>query len=207
MPRVPDRPSGPAKAGGRLRFLRAFARAPLRTGAIAPSSAALTAAMCAPLPAGDPVVVELGPGTGVFTAGIQRRLAGRGRHLAIELDPGFAGDLTRRFPAVDIVCADAVRLPAILADRGLTGVDAVVSGLPWAAFAGGELVDVIAAALAPDGVHVQFTYSWTRWAAPARRRLAQARAVFAQVEVGPVVWRNLPPADVHVARRPRAARG
>jgi 16S rRNA A1518/A1519 N6-dimethyltransferase RsmA/KsgA/DIM1 with predicted DNA glycosylase/AP lyase activity len=35
-------------------------------------------------------VVELGPGTGSVTAAIEHRLAGRGRHVAVEIDPGLA---------------------------------------------------------------------------------------------------------------------
>lgn len=46
-----------------------------------------------------------------------------------------------------------------------------MSGLPWQAFAGTagtDLVAAIAANLAPSGAYTQFTYSWTRWAPPAR---------------------------------------
>ena len=51
-------------------FVREFVRSPLRTASIVPSSSRLAEQMVAALPAeGDPVVVELGPGTGAFTAG------------------------------------------------------------------------------------------------------------------------------------------
>ena len=58
-------------------------------------------------------------------------------------------------------------------------------------------------ALSPDGVFTQFGYTWTRWAPPARRRLADLRAHFADVVITPTVWRNLPPAVVYQAHRPR----
>lgn len=56
---------------------------------------------------GDQVVVELGPGTGVFTEAIQHRLVGRGRHLAIELNPAMAAYVSRRCPGVDVVTGTA----------------------------------------------------------------------------------------------------
>ncbi|WP_219413422.1 class I SAM-dependent methyltransferase [Pseudonocardia nigra] len=188
------------------RFLREFARDPLHTAAVAPSSPALAAAMIAPLSADDPVVVELGPGTGAFTGAIQERLGGRGRHLAVELHPGWADLLARRYPAVEVVRADARALPALLAERAIGGVDAVVSGLPWVAYSPGPdgrgLHALITDALLPHGVFTQFAYSWTRWAPPARRQLADLRRHFADVAISPTVWRNLPPAVVYRARRP-----
>lgn len=77
------------------------------------------------------VVVELGPGTGAFTKAIQRRLAGRGHHLAIEIDPRFA----RRpaAPQIDVTTSDARCLREILTERGHHHADVIVSGLPWAA--------------------------------------------------------------------------
>lgn len=186
------------------RFLRAFARDPLHTAAVSPSSAALAAAMTAAVPAtGDPFVVELGPGTGAFTRAVQERLAGRGRHLAVELNAEWAALLTGRYPAVDVAVADANDLPRLLAERGAERADVVVSGLPWVAYAGGGLHGVIADALAPTGVFTQFAYAWTRWAPPARRQLADLRAHFTDVAISPVVWRNVPPAVVYSARAAR----
>lgn len=191
-----------------LRFLREFVRDPLHTAAIAPSSAALAAAMTACVPAtGEPTVVELGPGTGAFTAAVAARTGGRGRHLAIELHPEWSRLLADRFPHVEIVQGDVRDLDAILADRGLPPADAVVSGLPWAAYSGpGSLHAAIGRALAPHGTFTQFAYSWTRhWAPPARAQLADLRRHFAEVTIGRTVWRNLPPAAVYEARRARDA--
>lgn len=189
------------------RFLREFVRDPLHTAAIAPSSPALAAAMTRHLPGtGEPVVVELGPGTGAFTCAIQERIGGRGRHVAIELNEQWVRLLAHRYPNVDVVRADVTTLPAVLADRGISSVDAVVSGLPWVAYAPGPdgrgLHELITDALAPSGVFTQFAYSWTRWAPPARRQLADLREHFGEVVTSRTVWRNLPPAVVHQARQP-----
>lgn len=193
-------------------FAREFVRSPLDTASVVPSSAALCRELTAPVPAtGDPVVVELGPGTGVVTAVVQERLGRRGRHLAVELNPRFADALSRRFPAVEVVCADARALPELLARRGLRA-DVVLSGLPWAAFqqsgddpSAPDLPGVLAATMAPGGALTQIGYAVTRRARPARRQLADLRAAFEEVTTSRTVWSNVPPAVVHVARRPRRA--
>jgi phospholipid N-methyltransferase len=162
--------------------------------------------LTAPLPeTGDPVVVELGPGTGVVTDIVRRRLGSRGRHLAVELNPRFAESLARRFPEVEVVCADARVLPELLALRGLRA-DVVLSGLPWAAFrvdCSPSLLHRIAATMTASGVFTQLGYAVTRWAPPARRQMADLHSAFEEVTTSRTVWRNVPPAVVHVARRPR----
>ena len=158
-------------------FQREFVRDPVHTAAIAPSSRGLAEAMVAAVPGvGHPTVVELGPGTGAITAAIQRKLSGRGRHVAIERQPCWASLLQQRFPGVDVVHGDVADLPAILAEHDADAADAVVSGLPWAAYRGRLAVD-LAGALAPSGVFTQFAYSWSRWAPPARAELAALRGI------------------------------
>jgi phospholipid N-methyltransferase len=190
------------------RFIREFVRDPLHTASVTPSSPALAAAMTLPLSAtGEPVVVELGSGTGAFTRAIQERTGGRARHIAVELNPGWARLLEERYPKVEVVRADARELPQLLADRDIAAVDAVVSGLPWVAYSPGPdgrgLHTLIIEALAPTGFFTQFGYSWTRWALPARKQLADLRAHFAEVSTSRTVWRNFPSAVVYTARQPR----
>lgn len=191
-----------------LRFLREFTRAPLTTAAIAPSSAALAEAMTVPVPErGEPVVLELGPGSGAFTRAIQRKLGGRGRHLAVELNPEWTELLRDRYPDVEVACADVAALRTVLAERDVSTVDCIVSGLPWAATgSGGSLTGEVARFLAPDGAFTQFAYSWTRWARPARTLLGSLRHHFEEVVVSSTVWRNAPPAAVYIARRARLDR-
>lgn len=196
-------PAPPAASGA---FLREFVRDPLHTASCLPSSRALAVAACAPVPqTGDPVVVELGPGTGACTDVIADRLGGRGHHLAVELNPRLAGVLRRRHPGLDVAVADAIDLPELLAARGLEGADVVVSGLPWAAHPaeGPPLTEVIAGSLRPGGACTQFGYACTRRLRPARRLRARLGEAFEEVVVGRTVLANLPPAFVLTARRPR----
>jgi phospholipid N-methyltransferase len=162
----------------------------------------------APLPdTGEPVVVELGPGTGAFTDAIQERLGGRGYHLAVEVDPDFAAVLRRRHPSIDVAVADAAQLPQLLASRGVPLADVVVSGLPWVAFAPARRVGTltaIASAMSPQAALTTFAYVHTRWAPPARRLHTELAHTFEELVLGRTVWANLPPAFVYHARRPRS---
>ena len=196
-------------------FAREFLRAPLRTASVVPSSPALAARMVQPLlgaarrTAQPPVVVELGPGTGAFTAAL-RAAAPDMRYLGIELNPTMADHLSARFPGIDLVRGPASHLSPALAERGLGAADLVVSGLPWQAFAGTagtRLVAAIAASLSPTGAYTQFTYSWTRWAPPGRRQHRELQRFFGHVELSPTVWANLPPAVVYTATDPVRAVG
>ncbi|WP_051865372.1 class I SAM-dependent methyltransferase [Streptosporangium roseum] len=194
-------------AGSRAAFVREFLRSPLTVGAVAPSSESLAGLITSPVPSGsDPVVVELGPGTGAFTGSIRRRLAGRGHHVAIELNPRFADLLATRHPGLDLAVADARQLREQLTERGHDHADVIVSGLPWAAFAPERQDDLLGAvtdALTPHGVFTTFAYTYTRWAPPARRLSRSLAERFDEVVVSRTVWANLPPACVYFCRRPR----
>jgi phosphatidylethanolamine/phosphatidyl-N-methylethanolamine N-methyltransferase len=195
----------------RMMFFQRFLRYPWRVGAVAPSSGALARQMVAPVPGtGHPVVVELGPGTGAFTDAIQRCLGGRGYHLAVEIDPVFAGVLRRRFPSVDVVVAGADRLPEVLALRGLRAADVVVSGLPWAVLPpvqAARIMAGVAASMTPQGAFTTFAYVHALWTPAARRLRRDLRRTFEEVVPGRTVWANLPAALVYHARRPRPQSG
>jgi phosphatidylethanolamine/phosphatidyl-N-methylethanolamine N-methyltransferase len=190
-------------------FVREFLRSPMTVASVAPSSQTLARRMVLPIPAtGDPVVVELGPGTGAFTGSIQRLLDGRGRHVAIDVNERFTDVLAGRFPGVEAVTADAGDLVAVLSDRGLSQADVIVSGLPWAAFGRDlqrRLLGAVAESLAPDGVFTTFAYVHARWSTPAVRFRHAVQNRFEEVVLGRTVWANLPPALVYYCRRPAGA--
>ncbi|MFJ3230738.1 class I SAM-dependent methyltransferase [Streptomyces sp. NPDC086787] len=183
-------------------LLREFIRSPLVTGAVLPSSLGLARQVTVSVPErGDPVVVELGPGTGAITSAIQRRLAGRGKHLAIERNPRFAETVAGRFPEVDVILGDATSLPHQLAARNLTA-DVIVSSLPWTAYEG-PLLSAVGQSLKCTGVFTQIAYAWTHWTPPSKRRLSDLRDTFEEVVISRTVWMNSPPALIYFARRQR----
>lgn len=189
-------------------FVREFARDPMTVASVVPSGQVLSRRVVAPIPAdGQPVVVELGPGTGAFTSSIQASLAGRGRHVALEINERFAAMLAARFPGVEVVPADARDLPVTLDRLGIPRADVVVSGLPWAAFSPPqqqEILGAVTGALHPSGAFTTFAYVHARWSGPARRFRRLLEAHFEEVVLGRTVWTNLPPALVYHCRRPRA---
>lgn len=193
----------------RTEFLNEFVRNPLDIGAIAPSGRSLTENAIRPVPeSGNPLVVEIGPGTGAFTSAIQRRLAGRGHHLAIEINARFVDLLRLRYPDVDVIAADAQNLIDVLATRGHQHADVIVSGLPWSVFGPTRQDDILGCvvdALSPGGTFTMFAYTHMRWTWPARRFNRMLRIHFEEVITGRTIWANIPPAYVLYCRRPRSS--
>lgn len=187
-------------------FLAAVSRSPATMGAVAPSSARLGDRLAAVVPGrGEPVVVELGPGTGPTTAAVQRRLAGRGHHVAVEVDPVLAGYVAREHPNVDVAVGDAAELGRILAERGLSEVDAVLSGLPWSLIsleAQHAILEAVTAALRPDAAFTTIAYVHALPLDGARRFRALLGTLFDEVLTTRTVWLNIPPAVTYVCRRP-----
>jgi phospholipid N-methyltransferase len=189
-------------------LLREFLRNPTGIAAVTPSSTAVAKLLSIAIPeSGEPVVVELGAGTGACTGVIQDRLSGRGHHIAVEINPTFAELLSKRYQHVEVVCGEAIDLPKFLVDRGTPTADLIISTLPWAPFAPSAtqrpLLATLVESLSGGGTYTQAAYSWTRWAPAARRQLQHLRANFEEVVISETIWRNAPPARAYIARRPR----
>lgn len=188
-----------------LTFLKEFLAAPRSVGAVWPSSPALADAMLRPVDfARTRTLVEFGPGTGAFTRAILPRLAPGARYLGIELSHAFCVALVERFPGIDVAEASVAELEALLAERGIAQVDAIVSGLPWASLPVSlqeQVFPMIARVLAPGGVFVTFAYLHGLWLPGARALRARLRTTFGEVMRSPVVWRNVPPALCLICRR------
>ena len=197
----------PGRRGARRAFFAAVLRKPGQIGAVAPSSPSLAGVIASVVPtAGAPVVVELGPGTGAVTTAIDARLDPGARHLAVELDPRMAGFLRQAHPGLEVVEGDAAKLQSLLEERGVEHADAVVSGLPWALFddvTQASILSQVADVIGPDGVFATFAYRHGMALAAARRFRRTLHATFAEVQLTPTVWRNMPPAFVYVCRHPR----
>lgn len=79
-------------------------------------------------------IVELGAGTGPVTEFLVAQAGPSTRLVIVERDPDFCALLRRKFPKHDIVEGDACKLDEILAERGISKVDQVISGLPLPTF-------------------------------------------------------------------------
>jgi len=188
-------------------FAREFLRDPLNTASLIPSGGPLCRQAAAPLPAtGDPVVLDLGAGTGQVTDVIQDRLAGRGRHIAVEFNPRLAEILAERHPKVEVLCEDANAVVERLLAEGVR-VDLTVSGLPWPLTAPRDkeksIFRSLARLAAPGGAVTQLAHAWIRFFPTAKQVQRNLEDTFEEVVVSRTVWANVPPAVVYVARRPR----
>lgn len=112
-------------------LLAAWMRAPLKIGAVVPSSRRLSRAMADEVDLSCPgAVIELGAGTGVVTHALLAAGIPNDRLIVIERDPRLYAPLVSHFPHVDIVCGDALQLRQLIAGRGISQVSALVSSLP-----------------------------------------------------------------------------
>ncbi|HYF58752.1 MAG TPA: methyltransferase domain-containing protein [Burkholderiaceae bacterium] len=179
-------------------FFKLWLRDPLRIAAIMPSGASLAAAMTEPIAPVHAPVIELGPGTGVFTRALLARGIPEHRIALVELGHEFAELLERRFPRATLVRLDASRLGGVQLFGGeLAG--AVVSGLPLLAMPPARVRRVLQDAFArlrPDGAFYQFTYGFR---CPVPERLLERLGLRATRIA--VTLRNVPPAAVYRIER------
>ena len=180
-------------------FLQEWLANPQRTGAIAPSSPKLAAAMAQWLPRDpDSFVLELGPGTGAVTKALLDRGLREDRLVAIERNPKMADVLHKRFPRAHIITGDAWQMDTLLRDHAeqIESVGAVISSLPLLNFPPHEaeaLAKKIRAMLQPGGKLVQYSYHLTN---PHTRGAALFRPLASKI-----IWLNLPPARVSVYQK------
>ena len=189
----------------RAKFLAAFVKRPFDTGSITPSSAQLAEAMVEGMELCEAdTVVEVGPGTGVFTKLILEQLKPEASLLCFEINPEMAEALRHNFPRVQVVNDSVEHLAQHLQAAGRDGVDAVISGLPWAAFSPDRqrrIFDATVKPMKPGGRFSTFAYSHAAWTPPARKFRELLESRFSQVETSKVVWRNVPPAFVYRCRK------
>jgi phosphatidylethanolamine/phosphatidyl-N-methylethanolamine N-methyltransferase len=180
-------------------FLREWIANPQRTGAVAPSSPQLGAAMARWLPR-DPEshVLELGPGTGAVTDALLKHGLREDRLIGIEKNPALAKILRKRFPQARLITGDAWDLDTLLAElpQRVESVGAVISSLPLLNFPKEQadaLAQKIRAVLETRGRWVQYSYHITkdRSRGGDHFRLISSR----------IVWFNLPPARVSVYQK------
>ena len=142
-------------------FALNFIRNPLRNASIVPSSGAASRAMLEDIDFSSiNTIVELGPGTGVFTAEIVKRSKPDAKILLIEIEPSYVRSLQKKFGNRIIVeHASAHLLDSVLKKHGIEQLDLIVSGLPFLAGAVGQgLLDSIKKHTGGKTIFRFFTY-------------------------------------------------
>ncbi|HEU5181441.1 MAG TPA: methyltransferase domain-containing protein [Candidatus Polarisedimenticolia bacterium] len=189
----------------RWTFLREFISRPSTVGAVSPSSIYLAEEMVSWVDWKTiRKVVELGPGTGVFTEAILRKAGPECRYLAVEISPGLAAIFRSRFPRLRLARESVSNLAEICAREGMSEVDLIVSGLPWASFPSKdqiEYLDGVTAILRQGGGFCTFAYLQGLLLGQGRAFRRRLHDYFGQVAASRVVWKNVPPAFVYRCRR------
>ena len=124
----------PGRAGNALLFARNFFRHPRMLGSIVPSSRFLIKQLLEPINfARARVIVEYGPGVGVITAELLRRMRSDAALIAIEMNPDFVSYLRNSITdkRLQVVEGSAVAVDEILRRFGYTQADYIISGIPF----------------------------------------------------------------------------
>ncbi len=185
-----------------LDFFRQFVLNPFKTGAVAPSSRAL-AEIITPHTALEhaTVVMELGPGTGVFTQRIVHKINARTLFFALEINPYFAKKTKERCPQVLIFNDSALHARKYLKGKQC---DVIISGLPFAGFKNelqNDLLKVIGNSLNTKGIFLTFAYVHGTMLPSGRRFKQKLRTQFREVKTTKIIWKNFPPAIVYFCKK------
>ena len=185
------------KLGGKLEFYKGWLSNPKGVGAIAPSSPAMADKMAAAIRVGKgKKVLEVGPGTGVFTGAILARGVLPDDLIAVEYNEKFLPGLRERFPEVTFVHGDAMDIEAIARQQSIEKFDTIISGLPLLNFPPAKRVQFVNSMLdhlEPGRPLVQFSYGLNPPVAVGSNNFVAKR-------LGSV-FGNLPPARIWAYKR------
>ncbi|MEO9533264.1 MAG: rRNA adenine N-6-methyltransferase family protein [Crocinitomicaceae bacterium] len=180
------------------RFLSTFFSERKQVGAVAPSSRFLVKSMCNKIDFKNAdVILELGPGTGVFTVELLKRAKPTTKIILLELNETFYELLKDRFndPRIEVLYRSADEIEDVLKERNIEKVDAILSSLPLTVIpkeVKERIVSQSYEALKEGGTYVQYQYSLN-----AKKLLTET---FGKLKMGFVAI-NVPPAFVYLAKK------
>ena len=185
----------------KILFLQQFLRHPRMVGSVIPTSGTAINALLDPVAWEDvQCVVEYGPGTGVFTRGILKRIPRHARLIAIDTNPLFIEHLRDTIGDERLICVEgsAADVEAILQRHGFDAADYIISGLPFSTLpppVAEHIARATANAIRSGGSFLVYQYS--RFVQPLLdRNFASVRSK--------MVWRCVPPARLFWARKEAA---
>ena len=175
-------------------FLKEFLFRKSQVGAIAPSSKYLTKKMMNGLTLSNAkVVVELGPGTGVFTEELLNLIGPKTQLLIIEINASFYKLLKEKIqdPRVTLVNGSAADIGFYLKKMNVKDADVIISSIPLAVLPTRLRNRVVLSArhaLRSKGKYIQFQYSLQ-----SQKMLGK---VFSSVQIKHCLL-NIPPAFIY----------
>ena len=189
----------------RIEMFKHFVKKPGEIGAVCPSSAVLAKTITSEINLCKARnIVEIGPGTGVFTEAIIPNLHNDANFFVIELNSNLHSLFEKKFPDIKAYNNCASELEGIMKEEKIESIDVIISGLPWASFPPAlqdEVLETIFNSLSPGGVFTTFAYLQGFLMKGAHRFRALLKDKFDKVETSKTVWRNFPPAFVYRCRK------
>lgn len=189
-----------------LSFMKEVIRANKSTGAIAPSGKQLADIVTEMAGVREArVIVEFGPGTGVFTEAILNKKAEDAYFMALEVNEEFVKHTQDRCPGVHVYHDCAQNTKKYLEMAGFEYCDTIVSGLPWTRFDDAlqdEILEATYDVLEPGGKFVTFAYAVSPFV-PSGRKFFRKKLVdrFGDVRCSERIWKNFPPCVVFTAQK------
>ena len=182
-----------------------FLRTPREIGTITPSSKSLVAAMVDWIEWDRvEVAVEYGPGKGTITGEILESVRRTATFFAVERNPFFAASFRKKFPDVTLYEDSVENIAAICVEHGVSKIDCVISGLPWASFSDEQqdhYLDEMLKKMPPGAQFVTYAYVIGLPLSSGRRFRERLDDRFTSVETSEIVWKNFPPAVVYRCRK------
>ena len=184
-----------------ITFIKNFIKSPGTIGAICPSSPFLAEMITSDVGIEKAsAIVELGPGTGVFTSRILNMKSAQSLFFAVELNQEFYDGFKLKFPSVKIYNQNATELSSMVKQAGIESVDVILCGLPWASFPAqlqDDILSSISEVLSPGGCFTTFAYLQGLLLPAGIRFRKTLKRHFSSVETSRTEWRNCPPAFVY----------
>jgi len=180
-------------------FLKEFFKERKTVGAIRPSSESLAKKMLKNVNfKNSDVIVEFGPGTGVFTRRIIEEMNPNASLYIFELHSPFYVKLQKEFEndeRIHVINDSAANVRKYLKANGKEFADVIISSLPLTNFNQKLTMRILKSAeiaLKPEGKYIQFQYSLN-----ARKLLIK---IFSSISIQ-FTANNLPPAFVYTCKK------
>lgn len=176
------------------KFFKEFFREKKQVGAIAPSSRFLMRKMLKPINfERAKIIVELGPGNGVFTKGLLDKMNSDCRLFSFELNETFFSHIQSEIKdhRLTLLNQSAEKIGDILKANGIEKADYIVSSLPLAVIPGPIKTNILDNAqkyLSEHGKYIQFQYTLNA------KKLLEERFSKVKIDFTPV---NIPPAFIY----------
>ncbi len=187
----------PTWLGRTILFGRNFFKHPRMLGSLIPSSRFLVSRLLRRVDwSRAQVIVEYGPGVGVFTSEILRRMRSDATLVVFETNENFVEYVRRALPdrRLHVIHGSAAEISTVLAQLGFTHADYIVSGIPYSTMPAAIRDAILNESRAALGAQGHFlVYQFSRAALPHLCR------VFSKVELDfePL---NIPPASLFLCQ-------